>query len=223
MWGASRINKFNTRANAKHANLISDFIYNLNCIIFFSALIDTREGTGRKKKSIDKTVQSITEVRAGNNNRSSVAIYRQHTPQAHCVLVCLPSLSLSLSLYVCLCLRLPLTDSHKYEGHKEKQSGKNYVLHMPMTTTAPRDPRPTTYLPTLIAHCQRRPSSIDITNCGICFCACTLPGQRLMECLKCLQFRFVPSRLLCHFTWTVHSGVSKWAWRGRLSLLNSFT
>lgn len=108
-----------------------------------------------------------------------------NTPQAHCVLVCL-----FFSDCLCLCLRLPLTDSHKYEGHKEKQSGKNYVLHMPMTTTTPTTHCPSPKAPSSsITQC--RPSSIDITNCGICFCACTLPGQRLMECLKCRQFRFV--------------------------------
>lgn len=108
-----------------------------------------------------------------------------NTPQAHCVLVCL-----FFSDCLCLCLRLPLTDSHKYEGHKEKQSGKNYVLHMPMTTTTPTTHCPSPKAPSSSVT-QCRPSSIDITNCGICFCACTLPGQRLMECLKCRQFRFV--------------------------------
>lgn len=126
-------------------------------------------------------------MRAGNNNRSSVAIYRQHSTGTLC-----PGLSFSvpLSFSDCLCLRLPLTDSHKYEGHKEKQSSKNYVLHMPMTTTTPTTHCPSPKAPSSsITQC--RPSSIDITNCGICFCACTLPGQRLMECLKCRQFRFV--------------------------------
>lgn len=143
MWGASRINKFNTRANAKHANLISDFIYNLNCIIFFSALIDTREGTGRKKKSIDKTVQSITEVRAGNNNRSSVAIYRQHTPQAHCVLVCLPSLSLSL----CLCMSVSVSVCHWQTVINMRDIKKNSQAKTMYYICQWRQLRPTTHAP----------------------------------------------------------------------------
>lgn len=155
-------------------------LYNFLCFNWHHRERVERGRRAIKEVSIDKTVQSITEVRAGNNNRSSVAIYRQHSTGTLCSGFCL-----SLSLSDCLCLRLPLTDSHKYEGHKEKQSGKNYVLHMPMTTTTP-----TTQCPSSFA-IQCRPSSIDITNCGICFCACTLPGQRLMECLKCRQFRFV--------------------------------